>query len=294
MTSQQVRAHKPLPVVLPPMPDELLSSWLHRHATFYGVTEPMLISWVGLEVPRLRALDGRIGLGQVARLVEIFRCDPTAIIGMTHTSMSAEVTSLVGKGRAVQYCRPCCDRHQAAKAVDATLKSWVEGWRITCPVCGSSLSEAEGPRGSPDTIRDTSPFAKLWNEAIVGEDIVSRHLRGATTPFVSPIATMRLMLILSRRRPDQLLEGYRKGWLLNELVPGFDAEAVRVNPSISKGATAWIPLRLRVALLAGLALASDDPIGATTRLRPTCRLFYRSRFDELAIAALGGPLKFSN
>jgi hypothetical protein len=62
----------------------------------------MLISWLGLDVRRLRALDGRIGLGQVARFIEIFGCDPTAVIGMTHTSILAGVTSLVGEGWAVQ------------------------------------------------------------------------------------------------------------------------------------------------------------------------------------------------
>jgi hypothetical protein len=31
-------AKKQLPVVLPPVPDELLSSWIARHAAFYGVS----------------------------------------------------------------------------------------------------------------------------------------------------------------------------------------------------------------------------------------------------------------
>ena len=31
-------AHMPLPVVLRPVEDELLSSWLARHAAYYGVT----------------------------------------------------------------------------------------------------------------------------------------------------------------------------------------------------------------------------------------------------------------
>ena len=43
-------------------------------------------------------------------------------------------------------------------------------------------------------------------------------------------------------------ELYRKSWLLNDVVSGFDAEALRVSPSISNGATAFVPLHLRVAL----------------------------------------------
>ena len=40
---------------------------------------------------------------------------------------------------------------------------------------------------------------------------------------------------LRRAEPSSKL--YRKSWLLNDLIPGFDTEALRVSPSISKGAT---------------------------------------------------------
>ena len=39
---------KPLPVVLNAARDELLSSWLARHARFYGVTGPFFAKWLGL------------------------------------------------------------------------------------------------------------------------------------------------------------------------------------------------------------------------------------------------------
>jgi hypothetical protein len=81
--------------------------------------------------------------------------------------------------------------------------------------------------------------------------------------------------------------------LLNEIVPGFDAEALRVTPSISKGANAMVPLYLRVALLAGLAIAAKNAVDMIQRLRPFCRPVYRKRFDELAYAALGAPLEYS-
>ena len=64
--------------------DELLSSWLARHARFYGVTGPFFAKWLGLGDIRLSALDHRLGLGQIARLAEKFRCDPAALIDMTH------------------------------------------------------------------------------------------------------------------------------------------------------------------------------------------------------------------
>jgi len=101
------------------------------------------------------------------------------------------------------------------------------------------------------------------------------------------------MLILNRPQKAQSTEGYDKGWLLNDIVPGFDAEALRVAPSISKGASAIVPLHLRVALLSGLAIAAKNAVNTTQRLRPFCRPVYRKRFDELAYAALGAPLESS-
>ena len=212
---------------------------------------------------------------------------------MTHASLPTEIASLVRSGRPSQFCRSCWERHRAADAHGAVLKNWGEGWRVTCPVCGSPLSEGERPRIGDETVRDVSPFLKDWDAAREGEDIVNRHLRGERTPLASPVAMMRLLLILSWRRAETSSELYRKSWLLNDVVPGFDAEALRVKPSISKGATAFVPLHLRVALLAGLAAAARDTVGTVRYLRPACRPFYLRRFDELATAALGESEDFS-
>jgi hypothetical protein len=110
-------------------------------------------------------------------------------------------------------------------------------------------SEGDRPRRSDDTVRDTSPFSKDWDAARKGEDIVNRHLRGEPTPLASPIAMMRLLLILSWRRAEPSSKLYRKSWLLNDLIPGFDTEALRVSPSISKGATAFVPLHCFICAL---------------------------------------------
>ena len=293
MTPELTVAERPLPVVLRPVPDELLSSWLRRHVTFYGLTEPMFLSWLRLGTKNLRSLDSRLGLGQVTRIVEKFQCDPKTIVEMTHASLPTEIASLVRSGRPSQFCRPCWQRHRAADAHGAVLKNWREGWRITCPVCGSPLSEGERPRTGDESVRDVSPFLKDWDAAREGEDIVNRHLRGERTPLASPVAMIRLLLILSWQRAETSSELYRKSWLLNEVVPGFDAEALRVKPSISKGATAFVPLHLRIALLAGLAAAAGDTVGTVRYLRPVCRPFYLRRFDELATAALGESEDFS-
>jgi hypothetical protein len=115
--------------------------------------------------------------------------------------------------------------HVAAGAPGVVLKSWLEGWRITCPVCRSPLSEGERPRSGNDTIRETSRFSNVWDTALQGEEIVNRHLNSAETPLPSPIAMMQLLLILSWRQAEASADSYQKSWLLNEIVPGFDGSS---------------------------------------------------------------------
>ena len=81
-------------------------------------------------------------------------------------------------------------------------------------------------------------------------------------------SALRLLLILSWHRAEPSSKLYRKSWLLNDLIPGFDTEALRVSPSISKGATAFVPLHLRVGLLAGMATAAKEAVSTVRRLRP--------------------------
>ena len=67
-------AHRPLPVVLKPVDDELLSSWLARHATYYGISGLFFANWLMPGTRNLSLLDYRLGLAQVARLSEKLRC----------------------------------------------------------------------------------------------------------------------------------------------------------------------------------------------------------------------------
>ena len=99
MTNDLEKDHRPLPVVLRPVADELLSSWLVRHAAYYGVTASFFAEWLMLGTRNLSALDHRLGLEQVARLAEKFRCDPITLIGMTFIDAPGRVSRLVNAPR---------------------------------------------------------------------------------------------------------------------------------------------------------------------------------------------------
>jgi hypothetical protein len=190
---------KPLPVVLKPVLDELLSSWLGRHATYYGVTKPFFTKWLMLGTSNLSTLDQRLSLQQVARLSEKLRCDPTALVGMTFVGKLEQSSDIICRGRVPQICRPCADQYAQENASGAISKHWRKAWRITCPVCGSPLSDTNDHPDNRESLRDTSPFGRLWSEALAGEEIIERFLGGDGSLEYSPIMLMRLLLVQTWR-----------------------------------------------------------------------------------------------
>jgi TniQ len=184
-------ANRPLPVVLRPVADELLSSWLVRHAAYYGVTATFFAQWLMLGTRNLSALDHRLGLAQIARLSEKLRCDPVTLIEMTFVNAPGQAAELVCRGRVPQTCRTCADRHAREGASGAIPKHWRKTWRISCPSCGAPFSDTNERPDATETLRDTSPFGRLWSEALTGEVIIERFLRGDSSFERSPIALAR-------------------------------------------------------------------------------------------------------
>ena len=251
---------KPLPVVLKAARDELLSSWLARHARFYGVTGPFFAKWLGLGDIRLSTLDHRLVLGQVARLAEKFRCDPAALIDMTHIDKrDGGVSNLICRGRRPQICHPCADRFAQDGAEGAIPKYWSEAWRITCPVCGGAFTDTNEHRGSRATLLETTPFAGQWSEAVVGEKIVERYLAHGKRDEHSPVAILQLLLVQTWKPVVDDVQHPVVGWVLGTLFPDFDARARPIKRRVTHAAIATLPIEFRPALLAGLARVAAYP-----------------------------------
>ncbi len=251
---------KPLPVILKAARDELLSSWLARHARFYGVTGPFLAKWLGLGDIRFTTLDHRLGLGQLARLTEKLRCDPVALIGMTHIDKRDDrVGDLICRGRQQQICHPCADRYAQDGVQGAVSKHWSKAWRITCPACGVAFTDTNEHRGSRATLLETTPFDDLWPEAVVGERIVERYLSGEKRDEHSPIAILQLLLVQTWKPIAGDLEVPAIGWVLGTLFPDFDIRARPIKRRVTHAAIATLPIEFRPALLAGLARVAADP-----------------------------------
>ena len=266
MIGEEAAARRPLPVVLKPVPDELLSSWLARHAAYYGVSERFFAKWLMLGANNFQALDHRLGFAQVARLSEKLHCDPIALIAMTFIELPARSAELVCRGRTPQICRTCADRHAREGASGAVPKHWRLAWRITCPTCGAPFSDMIERPHSNETLRDTSPFYRLWPEALAGEAIIERFLHGDDTFEYSPIALMQALLVQTWRLFGANGRGPTVGWALGTIIPEFDDFARPIKRRINHSAVAALPVSFRPALLTRAKLPARQHAGIDDRI----------------------------
>ena len=50
---------------------------------------------------------------------------------------------LIATIRPMQVCRYCISRHRAEPVTrGARLRNWMEGWRISCPLCGTAMEDS--------------------------------------------------------------------------------------------------------------------------------------------------------
>ena len=130
-----------LPLIAPPRADELLSSWLARIALDYYIPPRSLLTHMGLSSPSLERLDLTLTFAQAIAVSGFARQPPEAIIGMTHTNLPADCQTLVRVRHPQQACGSCASELKRGGAASAALKSWMQGWRVTCRACGAGLAD---------------------------------------------------------------------------------------------------------------------------------------------------------
>lgn len=163
-----------LPVILKPVPDELLSSWIARHASFYGVSPLTMLRHAIPEAKSLRLTDTKLGPTDAGHIARLFRTQSSAILAMTTSGFPRSAARLVAPC-AIQCCSACAEQNRGQGATIAVQRSWTEGWRLTCPVCGQRQqdnSDAVSALTSPP-----SPFEGLWEDALHGERLIDQALR---------------------------------------------------------------------------------------------------------------------
>ncbi len=240
----------PLPVVLTPARDEALSSWLARHAVFYGLSITNMRRHCLPDSVSLPGLDRHLTPSQEAQLAHLFRRDHVAIRGMTHVHMGPTLSQLVA--RTVDHrCEQCARLLAVDRHAGAIPRSWFHTWRISCERCGLPIVSAS--KAPWATLPDLFPY--LWSAAVEGEQLLAGAV-GHIGPIASALPTTMLRVLMISTARNAVPE--HGGRTLDAIVPGFNAILGRRRIAIPFSTLIDVPLPVRTALLAGLTFALKE------------------------------------
>jgi hypothetical protein len=253
-----------LPLIAPPSADELLSSWLTRIAQDYYIPPRGLLTHMGLSSPSVERLDLTLTFAQAIAISGFVRQPPDVIIGMTHAKLAIDCQSLVRVKYPQQSCRSCASQLKRDGATGAVLKSWMQGWRVTCRACSGAIADVWS---DVNRARFTA-FDQFEDEARAGEEIVESYAEKRQSFPVSPATMLRLLLLRRRPTPQEVRdqpEFPRR--LIGTVIPDFDTIADDHGLNTAIGRSAVLPMIIRLRLLAGLAVVMKNPLEHLSLLR---------------------------
>jgi hypothetical protein len=235
--------HRQLPVVLPPAADELLSSWISRHAAFYGVPPIIMLRHCLPEATSLHAADLHLSDEQARHLSKILATEPETLRRMTFANVAQTSRRLIAT-RPLQCCSNCMSANGEPTPI---MRSQLLGWRITCLLC-------RGPLHDCDDCEVPSPFRHYLGAALRGEKLLDAEAERGVRTWASPIDIARLLLM--RRDPRTLRPEKQIGSprILGVVVPELEAVVADSRISLPSPANPILQLSLRPALLVGIAI----------------------------------------
>ncbi len=270
---------KQLPVVLPPVPDELLSSWVTRHAAYYDVSPRAMLRHAIPEARSLRSADDHLTDEEANLLAHIFRREPSEIRPMTFADLQNSARRLVA-ARAVQTCEGCATGQTEFGAALPVRRSWRLAWRITCPLCGSPL-QAMGQGNAVGSAADPAPLAS-WEDALCGERLLDDFAERGVQTWASPIDLLRLLWIRRDPKPIDSDHWVETQKVLDLVVPGFDRLAAATGAKVPGADRPILPMALRRALLAGVAVLESSGPSLLRELHSRTIGAYHTQFAQIA------------
>lgn len=271
-----------LPVVLPPVPGELFSSWIARHAAFYGVPARTMLRHCLPEAVSLHLANRTLSRHQAGRLAEMFSIDAKTVYRMAFANVRSSAHRFISK-EPLQRCSSCS---LSPSDPEPILRSQLQGWRITCPHCGQPLQDlAQCER--------CHPFDHYHAAALRGETLLGGDAERDIQTWTSPLELARLLLM--RRVPwpfprDTELWRYR---VLGVVIPDLDDVIAREGSFPPSPKHPILPLDIRPALLAGVAIVERAGPEMLQMLQAHTFGHNRNRFieetDHLINPAFGLP-----
>ncbi|RWI57045.1 MAG: hypothetical protein EOR16_15730 [Mesorhizobium sp.] len=260
-----------LPVRLSPVADELLSSWINRHAAFYAVPPLVMLRHCLPEVSSLRTTDLHLGGDQETRLASMFAIEPAVVHRMTFANVAQSSHRLIS-ARPTQVCTSCSPGGGEPAPI---LRSQLLGWRITCPLYGNQLRDAGG-RELP------SPFQQYRGAALRGEKLLDNEAERGIRTWTSPSEVARLLLMRRMTWPPPREKDLWRFRVLGAIIPDLDDVVAEQQENLPTPANPILPLHLRPALLAGVAIVERAGPEMLRMLRGHMMGDNRVRFTDAA------------
>lgn len=278
MTLEPTRCGQ-LPVVLPPAADELLSSWVRRHAVFYDVSPLVMLRHCRVDMSSLRAVDLRLTDEQASRFASMFRTEVASVQRMSLSNISPKSRRFIA-AKPMQFCANC-SRQLNSNGSELTRRSQLLGWRLSCPQCGSALFDNRGHAS-------TSPFAAYRTEALNGQRLIDDEAERGVRTWASPTELARLLLM--RRDPRTGYSATNNNLRLRGgVLPDIDAVVANDQIALPSPANPILPHWLRPALLAAVSIVERQGPTMLAWLQSKTIGQNRARFSELAAAMLSAP-----
>ena len=273
-----------LPVRLPPYTDELLSSWINRHAAFYAVPPLVMLRHCLPEARSLRAADLHLSDDHQIRLASMFATEPAVVRRMTFTNVVQSSRRLIAV-RPQQTC-PHCSPHRAEPG--PTLRSQLLGWRLTCPLCGGLFRDTDGHELP-------CPFRQYRDAAIRGERLLDDEAEHGIRTWTSPAEIARLLLM---RRVVWPLPREHELWrfrVLGAIIPDLDGIVAAEQENLPTPTSPILRIHMRPALLAELAIVERAGPEMLRMLRGHMMGDNKFRFTDAAenMIARAGKLRAS-
>jgi len=182
--------------------------------------------------------------------------------------------------KTIQTCLSCAQENERRNVSAARLRSSLEGWRITCRICGSALVELDEQDPSRPH-EHVATFAHLWREALHGQNLFENALVNNSWPWASPIHILRLLLVRRSCKSVDLSRGLDNGCTANLIVPSFDDAVRRLSLRPLQRRRLVLPISIRPALLAAVSIVIDRGPDAIEVLAGATIGGYRVQFDKI-------------
>jgi hypothetical protein len=202
---------------------------------------------------------------------------------MTFANLSKAAGRLVA-AKSIQTCSSCAAKNVEAGSESAILRSWLQAWRITCPICGERLSTV-GEGGFPGADFN-SPFGHLWNDALRGERLVDDAAERGIRTWAQPIDIVRHLLVRRDPKPIEPERWIAKPRLLDVVIPGLDRFLAEQGTAIPTATKLIMQMSLRPALLAGVAIVERSGPSIVADLHSRTIGAYRSQFGVISASML--------